>query len=527
MTTRLDQEIRLIVDELGFAARDEVVEHLRQNREAVGRRISVGAARLAFDSLVRNASRESGSRESICTLWVGRLVLLIRDAKTRSRLFDLYRQILTIDPATDRRLDVDRLIQNASVIDLDKLIPRERVIAFISTCACRRPSIPSPSSPMAKPSSDDRAPFQSSNTSPFVLSDSLHELNEREIDVFSRRFSDQPETLESIGRDWGVTRERIRQIQKEAHRRLVRSLLYRDLERLFIGFLRQFGYLSKEIAIRLAIDSVDQVPEELLIAAARVVLDSLESKNEVQALVFESVLVRDNIVEKAVNDLVEIAARCVEPDLSIERDVVVRAAINDHRFEPVEDWVRRALTELWEQISTAATGKRRLSYSQATAPALSERVLQEAGRPLHFSEVAAGVSSIRRDQGMEPLSENTVHNALGEHKERFAYAGQGTYGLRVWGDDVPYIRDAIEITLKTAGRPLTHNEILHEVKKVRPADSFKDSSISMYLGMNDRFYESRSRKFGVREWLDPHPTLKTSRDYVETPTSARRLSKSD
>ena len=50
-------------------------------------------------------------------------------------------------------------------------------------------------------------------------------LDERELDVIKRRFGfyGKMQTLEEIGRDYGLTRERIRQIENRSLKKLRRS----------------------------------------------------------------------------------------------------------------------------------------------------------------------------------------------------------------------------------------------------------------------------------------------------------------
>jgi RNA polymerase primary sigma factor len=62
---------------------------------------------------------------------------------------------------------------------------------------------------------DDRA---TQNMLHATLEDALAELGEREQDVIRRRFGlddGQPRTLEEVGKEFGVTRERIRQIESK------------------------------------------------------------------------------------------------------------------------------------------------------------------------------------------------------------------------------------------------------------------------------------------------------------------------
>jgi len=61
------------------------------------------------------------------------------------------------------------------------------------------------------------------------LSDALSVLNQRELYVIkSRKFNDKAATLEAIGEELGVTKERVRQIETQALEKLRRALAHRD-----------------------------------------------------------------------------------------------------------------------------------------------------------------------------------------------------------------------------------------------------------------------------------------------------------
>lgn len=61
----------------------------------------------------------------------------------------------------------------------------------------------------------------------------LHQIDKRESDVLQRRYGlhpyDEPSTLEEIGRVYGVTRERVRQIEKKAMKNIRASLRRRGV----------------------------------------------------------------------------------------------------------------------------------------------------------------------------------------------------------------------------------------------------------------------------------------------------------
>ncbi|WP_423809818.1 sigma factor-like helix-turn-helix DNA-binding protein [Priestia koreensis] len=62
----------------------------------------------------------------------------------------------------------------------------------------------------------------------------LDELTDREADILKKRmgfFELEPKTLEEVGQDYSVTRERIRQIESKALMKLRKKILSKGIER--------------------------------------------------------------------------------------------------------------------------------------------------------------------------------------------------------------------------------------------------------------------------------------------------------
>ena len=58
-----------------------------------------------------------------------------------------------------------------------------------------------------------------------LLFEAMSDLNEREKDIISRRqLSDEPKTLEELSKEYGVSRERIRQIEVKAFEKLQKKI---------------------------------------------------------------------------------------------------------------------------------------------------------------------------------------------------------------------------------------------------------------------------------------------------------------
>jgi len=65
-----------------------------------------------------------------------------------------------------------------------------------------------------------------------LLRDAMKHLNERERDILvARRLSDQPTTLEDLSQRYGISRERVRQIEVRAFDKLQRAIKSAALER--------------------------------------------------------------------------------------------------------------------------------------------------------------------------------------------------------------------------------------------------------------------------------------------------------
>ncbi len=334
-------------------------------------------------------------------------------------------------------------------------------------------------------------------------------LSEIEADILPRRFSPTPETLGQIAKTYGLTRERIRQLQVQGLKSLRQSKAYRNCRSAAASSLKTKGYLTRETAARCVHQILPTMNVDLSVAIGTIVFNDLIRG---ESRVYGDAAIRDRQIQMAVDDIQEYVNEAVIEHPVCTVDKVARMVRSDLKYAPLAGWVNEVVTDLWPILRRIADEKLAELRRKATASNLARTVVEEAGQPLHWTIVARNVNSRREYLGLSPLSENGIHNQLQSMKSLFAYAGPGTYGLREWGDDVPYIRGLIAEVLEVAGRPLTMTEIANEAAKKRV---IKESSLTFYLSLDPDFYLSRSGKYGLPEWLDPNPTIRTSRDYVQ------------
>jgi DNA-binding CsgD family transcriptional regulator len=292
-------------------------------------------------------------------------------------------------------------------------------------------------------------------------------------------------TLDQIGKRFGVTRERIRQLEAKATKKL--AALVRSphiwLDALETDLIRS-GYRADRVLGQELVRSA--------IAAAQRRTPGLDVRGGVDETL---------VVLRAVGPVAASLGRWpVSTFLACALSPVVRGHAAAYQAVRADEA---------KQIGT----RRRWTYAD-----LAERVLSDSGSPMHWRLMAerAEALGLRREFYTGPF-----FNALA-NRSKFARTDVGTYGLVSWGL-VPaesYV-DIVAQLLRETGHPLTEGEILGAVSQSLPV---KQNSLGMMLDLNSRFYQSLETTYGLRAWLRPRhqQNLRTPRGYVETHASYQR-----
>lgn len=305
----------------------------------------------------------------------------------------------------------------------------------------------------------------------------LKEMPDRTQKVLSRRFGIDPEnkstnrcceTLESIGKDFGITRERVRQIENRGLEEFKRSSYFADVQRFFL-FLRSFideqGGLKRQDILEKTLVPEEQLRPYLLfiLKISNLFLFEPESSS-----FYSSWKTREEVSDIA--------------------DRVVRFLIDlmekEKRLFSEEELLERGTKEVPKYLHLTIPTNHLISYIEATKkirkdqfnnygpvwwPEVNPRgnrdyaymILKIEKRPLHFREIAKKIE----ESFQRPVQAGSLHNELIKN-DKFVLVGRGTYGLKEWGYKNGTVKDIIEDILKENG-PLTRNEVLNEVQKQR------------------------------------------------------------
>jgi len=294
---------------------------------------------------------------------------------------------------------------------------------------------------------------------------------EREQEVISRRFglSGRSETLEAVGDEMGVTRERVRQIEKVALERLVQKISadkapgYLVAEKALIRELAEMGRAARIVDLTQALlgktDKKSIATIHLLTELSKK-LTSVKENN----FYYQSVAISPNedYEEKDLKDEVDRVVKIIRDNKE--------PLTTDELFEKTSYETPSNVTALASLSKLLATLNNRWGLEKwplVNPKNIRDKVfaiLERNGKPMHYSDIAEAIKN--SDFKRKNVTQQAIHNELIKDP-RFVLVGRGIYGLGSWGYKSGTIADVITDILKEAGGPMERKEIVKRVLKVR------------------------------------------------------------
>jgi len=303
---------------------------------------------------------------------------------------------------------------------------------------------------------------------------------EREREIVSRRFGlfDRRETLEQIGEPLGITRERVRQLEKAAITRLRISAEKGEIPQL----VPAQEVLASELATmgnlaRVSDLSAKVTTQNSKLDQARVSFIAMLSPNlavvEENDNYFHAVGIASEHSEKAIKEQVNAVVDAIKKlgvPASIEE---VASTANKSDVKHVA-----ALASVSKLVATLNGRWGLTKWPMVNPKNIRDKIyviLHENGKPMHFNEIAGAIrdSAFKR----KDVTTQAIHNELIKD-DRFVLIGRGIYALKEWGYKKGTVADIITEVLKKAGEPLHRDEIVKRVLKNRQV---KETTILLNL----------------------------------------------
>ena len=326
-----------------------------------------------------------------------------------------------------------------------------------------------------------------------VIEDIFMVLTDKEKEIIVRRFSlnnRTKETLESIGKSFSVTRERIRQIEESALKKLRRTLDNTQLQGVVElsaeilekndGLMSEKNLISKLIRytnqgeidghiIKLAL-TIDENILSVKLKKGNELLDAWRSERVSEKNIRAALDALHKTLKKekdvcSEKELISKAKKFMTTDLSSQ---FLRSAltISTNFKETDKGW---GLTE-WRHINPKSI--RDKSYVI---------LKQNSKDPMHFVEITNKIIESSFDK--KAVTVQAVHNEL-IRNTMFVLVGRGLYALREWGVTDGTVSDVIADILKNAKEPMHKNEIVEAVLGRRVV---KQGTIALNLQKNPHF----------------------------------------
>lgn len=324
----------------------------------------------------------------------------------------------------------------------------------------------------------------------------LSDLPERSQEITKKRFGlsqEKPETLEKIGRDYEITRERVRQIVADTIKKVCAksgSETFKRAENKIIFTIESKSGIIKESELLKNFNPGDYKEANSLVflrECSRRVLIAEEDGEKVWFL-DSGKLEKAKAVGLAAQEILEKERKLLSDEemvkkvLSVKPEFSQEEILNCIGIFPV---VKKNSFGKWgmaDWVEISPKGTRERIYA----------VLKEKGKPLHFTEIAKLIDKYGLSKRKAHVQ--TVHNELIKN-DRFVLIGRGIYALKEWGYAKGTIRDVLENILKKSKRSLSRDEILKEVSRIRQV---KKATILINLS-NDKLFVKQNNLYSVKK----------------------------
>ncbi len=309
---------------------------------------------------------------------------------------------------------------------------------------------------------------------------------EREREIISRRFGlfERKETLEQIGELLGITRERVRQLEKSVMGKLQlagknHSLSgIDDFEAKVLSILQGSGsvmrvsYLANKL-----VEGSDRNEQSRVAFLCNLCPDLIVIGDDDNyfASVADSKVFTEKTLKSATAQVVDAVTKLGVPKPII--DIAKQAGIdNDEQAE--------ALAGISKHLATLNDQWGLIKWPLVNPKNIRDKIyviLKQNGQHMHFNEISEAIKE--SDFKRKNVTTQAIHNELIKDK-RFVLIGRGIYALKEWGYKKGTVADIIQEVLKEANQPLHRDEI---VKRVLKSRFVKETTILLNLQGKPQF----------------------------------------
>lgn len=359
---------------------------------------------------------------------------------------------------------------------------------------------------------------------PDLVKEILHQSNnDRGWRIIQRRFGlngTKRLTLEDLGKIFGLTRERVRQIEQKVLSELRQVLLENQYSDQSYHIHPDITSTLRLISSVLANKIDDFIKETALISLVQEIINCDVSQIQpVLKLIF--VITGMTRIEFDNSNLSAVWSRSgTEQQHQMEQIIIqLDKILTTETVEPLSDMDillqinkklpkgrRLTLSQLQKYLHLCSTIEQRddglfwgkFEYIKSRGNQ-AERLLLEKGIPQSGADLARMINNRLVPKGHRKLSERNLVNQL-QADHRFVPIGRsGLWALKKWDVETNNIIDLMERYLIERNQPATPEEIFYYVNSKRPV---KLNSIQFYLTQSKLFRKIDRERWGLASWRE-------------------------
>lgn len=328
-----------------------------------------------------------------------------------------------------------------------------------------------------------------------IVLNELAKTRENEQRVVRGRFgiSEKKMTLSAIGREMKLSRERIRQIEREGLKKLSKFIVNdypNEIKFIVSAIEKHGGVISKSESAKKIYKAKNASEEDnnILNLFIRILpqIENLEKKDHIYDSWVISSLPKDEVI-KILSDWTKHLRKLRNTQ---KIDVLIEAHPNQKKHKIS---FLGALPKISKKIVETAEGELGLNeWPEIMPKTVKDKiyfVLRKNQSPMHFSEIARAISKENFDQ--KKVVTATVHNELISDK-RFILIGRGLYALSEWGYKEGTVKEIIISVLKESSGVMDFADIYSKVSKQR---TVRKNTVMINLQTQKEFKKVGENKF--------------------------------
>lgn len=321
---------------------------------------------------------------------------------------------------------------------------------------------------------------------------------EREREIISRRFGlyDRRETLEQIGELLGITRERVRQLEKAIITKLKDSAKkdmphIQDVEKMLVMRLHEMGRAAPIGSVAKSLTEAGNDRDKAHVAFLATLAPGISVVDENDHYHYSMGIAEhhdDTEIKGNVDKVVSAIKEHGKP-LTIKN---LHGQVDGYEHpDHVQGYasISKQLTNLksmWGHIKWPTVNPKNIRDKIYV-------ILRETGKPLHFSDIAKNIHG--SDFKRKNVTTQAIHNELIKDG-RFVLIGRGIYALKEWGYTTGTVSDIIAEVLKESGEPMHRDDIVEKVLNKRQV---KETTVLLNLQSKPQFERVKKATYALAE----------------------------